>query len=233
MEISPCYPGNGIDLAHGSCRFGVTRCVAGVVGCVGAVTPVAEICDGVDNDCDGLTDEGTRAELDVVVIVDNSGSMNVFIDPIRRWMTDAAARNPQHRYALVGAPAVSDGTGVYRVGPELLTQFGSWQTLAAELRLQDGWSGSGFEPTLDALDQVFRVDNPLGLERSSRRMYVIMFTDEEPQSYLDAGVVSLSRLAIVYTLQANWTAWGRHASTADISDVSSLPAVLDQAACSR
>jgi|GEM_PF-482856 len=43
---------------QGPCRSGVTACKSGKVVCEGSVVSTAEVCDGVDNDCDGSTDEG-------------------------------------------------------------------------------------------------------------------------------------------------------------------------------
>ncbi len=42
----------------GECAFGAQRCVGGVwAECVGAGGPRAESCNGLDDDCDAMTDE--------------------------------------------------------------------------------------------------------------------------------------------------------------------------------
>lgn len=42
----------------GACAAGVRQCRSGMLACVGAVEASAERCDGIDNDCNGMTDEG-------------------------------------------------------------------------------------------------------------------------------------------------------------------------------
>ncbi|MBX3250310.1 MAG: VWA domain-containing protein [Myxococcales bacterium] len=42
----------------GECQSGTTACTGGVLVCEGGVGPSAEICDGLDNDCNGVVDDG-------------------------------------------------------------------------------------------------------------------------------------------------------------------------------
>jgi hypothetical protein len=49
--------GNGSCTANPAC-CGTEKCTAGAYGACSAVTPVTETCNNVDDDCDGLVDEG-------------------------------------------------------------------------------------------------------------------------------------------------------------------------------
>ncbi len=58
-----CYAGPAATRGVGACRDGAQSCVtsgggASWAACAGGTLPVIELCNGVDDDCDGATDEG-------------------------------------------------------------------------------------------------------------------------------------------------------------------------------
>lgn len=54
-----CYTGAAGTSGVGACRPGTQTCTAGTWGaCIGQVVPSTEVCDNIDNDCNGVIDNG-------------------------------------------------------------------------------------------------------------------------------------------------------------------------------
>lgn len=61
-ERRACYFADEATLDVGICRAGEQRCSAGAwLACTGATLPSFERCNGLDDDCDGHSDEGVRS----------------------------------------------------------------------------------------------------------------------------------------------------------------------------
>lgn len=59
-DVRPCFYGPPDRRNIGACTDGIQTCdeFAGWGGCFGGIEPSDEVCDGVDNDCDRLSDNG-------------------------------------------------------------------------------------------------------------------------------------------------------------------------------
>ena len=93
-DTRSCYSGPPGTSGVARCRPGTQMCVvtAGVAGwgtCVGEVVPAPEMCNGVDDDCNGMTDDGLSTPIqivtprgqnrdaDILFMIDDSNSMSL------------------------------------------------------------------------------------------------------------------------------------------------------------
>ncbi len=61
----PCYSGPSGTVGVGACKSGMQTCTDGTwAPCLGEITPTTEICNGVDDDCNGNTDEISDTSCD-------------------------------------------------------------------------------------------------------------------------------------------------------------------------
>jgi hypothetical protein len=236
FPIEFCYSGNPVQLTYPTtqCRPGIKRCGNPYASpkwtCMNQQLPTPEKCNGKDDNCNGMIDEGADAgvkPVDLVVVMDNSGSMASFQAAAKQATSNWTAKygsRPEVRFALVFAP---DNTPSADTRVRLVQGF----TNPAAFNLALGTcniSGTGAEPTLDALGLLADPIDPLNLSWSSLANHiVVMYSDEEPQSYatdygdagwrpnVDATIVTTALLQAgiklyVFTDQrypTSWTPW--------------------------
>ena len=180
--------------------------------CLGEITPQEEICDGADNDCDGIVDYGEEIrETDILFIVDWSGSMDDEIEAVKialnRFATHFAAEEPLQWGLIIGpkefanAPDLENLVLVSNISP--FDQF-----LASFAALGNRGMDTGNEMLLDALYLAVKnisanadvdIENTVWWRntasipekenfsinwRPDSHRIVIVFSDEEEQSYL-------------------------------------------------
>ncbi len=58
IDEMPSDEGGACGMSEGVCEEGTLRCIAGALQCVGGVLPGTEVCNGLDDDCNGVIDDG-------------------------------------------------------------------------------------------------------------------------------------------------------------------------------
>jgi hypothetical protein len=265
--VGECHPGQQ------ACVLGQWGGVSGDLFvaqmCLGESTPSDEICNALDDNCDGSVEE-ELLPTDVVFIVDLSGSMREEILAVQIAMAAFSARfegSASLRWGLIAGP-VGLGERLVLVTP--LVPFANFIPRLAAVREEDG----SLEMLKDALYLSVRGLAPFGvippehlgiawglrvgessppLEqftlgwRPDADRVIIVFTDEEPQSYLlpliptpflAQMLAQIPRLS-VHVFSGNIPAWadlavrgGTHHLTPNHAGMfTSLMGILDEEIC--
>lgn len=180
-----CYDGPIGTEFNPPCHPGVLRCVNGGIQCVYQHKPSEEVCNRVDDDCDGIADEGLVVDkkFDIVIGVDDSGSMTGKIAAVRSALTMYISQfgsDDRVRFAVVSIP----GTHMYVFGNNpVLSDFTGIQN--AINALPSNAYGGMYEASYDTNEYVCDIaTNTFGLSwRHDAVPIYLSFTDEGGQSF--------------------------------------------------
>ncbi len=187
--------------------------------CLGEITPSAEICDGSDNDCDGVVDYGEDIrETDVLFIIDWSGSMDDEIAAVRvalnQFAQQFSAEEALHWGLIIGPkefepemPGEEWLVKVSDISPfdNFLQQFASLGNEGMDtssemlidalyLSVQNISANANFDigsaMWKSDIGSIPEKENFTISWRPEAERIIILFSDEEVQSFLDPRIAS-------------------------------------------
>jgi len=192
-DILPCYNGATGTAGIGACVPGVHTCTnqgTYTQECFGEVIPREEVgflaCNGIDDNCDGITDSGDLRELDIVFGFDISGSMTSFLAATNEAISQIAAMydSPEILLSLVLFP---NSAGERAQLPAVVIPLESYEDFVYDVAIElIGMRAFGGEEASWDLPYLVATNTLEGLHlRESAATILIMFTDEGGQSYMD------------------------------------------------
>lgn len=197
-EITDCYSGPPETLNIGECRAGYKVCNRDFIWndqCFDEVLPGSDegyfACNGRDDNCDGITDDLIVEEVDIVFAVDLSGSMNKERRACAQAILQTAAMydDPSVNLGLVIFPGYTenwDDNPIIETKVPLM-EYGDFIIELSNLLFTEHTSFA-YEPSYDLVQQIATGDLPGIQKRENSTLVLILFTDEEGQSYLDPPI---------------------------------------------
>lgn len=193
------------------CRRGVQVCSYGEwQACEGAISPADEVglfaCDGYDNNCDGCVDgtlvssacsPAVNTTFDIVFVLDTSGSMSDEIGTIVSVVSTFSGMfsgNPNFKFAIVQAPEPGYPPSLRESSSNVLLPLSSYEDFIAAFVIDRLRGSVAPEPTLDVIWEIGNGTLDVGWRDASARV-IILFTDEEGQSYRPVTVTEAEMCA--------------------------------------
>ena len=194
-----CYEGPEGTMAIGECRAGVRYCTDGGfdVPCDGQILPTEERCDNLDNDCDGIVDEGfdTRG-VDLVFVLDISGSFDdeieSMIQGIAPLLDDPITSTFRFGLVAVGTAGNGEIRPPYQYA-RMVSNFVPADEFLGILEAARMIQSSGLEPTIDTMFWTMRL-YPFSWAPGAQKVIITM-TDEMAQTTIGKDCAEISAIA--------------------------------------